>query len=125
LNVIPEQSGLRLEFILEPAYYLGIIEFPGALKAFSYTRLLQTINYPAGEPYDEGTQTLVESIRVEGNRTQPVSALAPYSQSEVDQDRSRLIAAYLTLGYPNTTFRSTVSRVGGNRHRVSVTYVIG
>src|SRR4029077_6495998 len=83
---------------------------------------------------DEGTQTLVESIDVQGNRTQPLSTLTPggraikrgqpYSQTSVDQDRSRLMATYLTLGYPNATFRSTVSRVADNRHRVLVTYVI-
>jgi outer membrane protein assembly factor BamA len=83
---------------------------------------------------NEGTQTLVQSIEVQGNRTQLLSTLAPgglaikpgqpYSQTSVDQDRSRLTATYLTLGYPNATFRSTLSRVANDRHRVQVTYVI-
>ena len=53
VNVVPEVSGLRLNFILEPAYYLGIIDFPGVTKFFSYTRLLQTVNLQDEDPYDE------------------------------------------------------------------------
>ena len=28
VNVVPDTSGLRLNFLLEPAYYLGVIDFP-------------------------------------------------------------------------------------------------
>src|SRR5271166_1320554 len=42
LNVVPDISGLRLNFILEPAYYLGMVNFQGADKSFSYARLRQT-----------------------------------------------------------------------------------
>src|SRR5258708_27150820 len=45
VNVVPELSGVRVSFLLEPAYYLGIVEFPGADKAFPYTRLLQVANF--------------------------------------------------------------------------------
>lgn len=82
----------------------------------------------------EGVQTLVDSIHIEGNRTQSVSTLAPdgltlrpgqpYSPSRLVQDRNRIVATYLNLGYPNATFRSTVTRVGGDAHRVAVTYRI-
>src|SRR6202022_2798828 len=44
VNVTPEATGLHLTFVLEPAYYVGILEFPGAAKAFTYTRLLQVVN---------------------------------------------------------------------------------
>jgi outer membrane protein insertion porin family len=54
LNVSPRPDGLRLSFILEPAYYIGIVEFPEATKLFSYIRLLQTVNFPDQEPYDKG-----------------------------------------------------------------------
>src|SRR5438034_8236808 len=37
VNVVPDPSGLRLNFLLEPAYYLGMVTFPGAAKLFSYT----------------------------------------------------------------------------------------
>ena len=51
VNVVPDLSGLRLNFLLEPAYFLGMINFPGAVKVFSYTRLLQVVNLPDEDPY--------------------------------------------------------------------------
>lgn len=53
VNVVPDASGLRLNFVLEPAYYLGIIDFQGLTKLFSYTRLLQVVNLPDEDPYDQ------------------------------------------------------------------------
>ena len=53
VEVTPEASGLRVMFVLQPVYYLGMIDFPGALEAFSYPRLLQAVNYPPQGPYDE------------------------------------------------------------------------
>src|SRR5215469_2459560 len=50
--VVPEVGGLRVLFLLEPAYYLGIVEFPEATKLFSYTRLLQVANLSDEDPYD-------------------------------------------------------------------------
>jgi len=54
VNVVPDPSGLRLNFLLEPAYYLGMVNFPGAIKMFSYTRLLQVADLPDEDPYDKG-----------------------------------------------------------------------
>jgi len=51
VNVIPEIEGLRLNFLLEPAYYIGVVAFPGA-QEFSYTRLLQLVNLQDEDPYD-------------------------------------------------------------------------
>ena len=53
VNVVQDISGLRLNFVLEPAYYLGMIDFQGATKSFSYTRLLQTVNLQDEDPYDQ------------------------------------------------------------------------
>ncbi len=52
ISVVPEVAGLRVNFLLEPAFYLGVVEFPGAAKYFSYTRLLQVVNLPDEDPYD-------------------------------------------------------------------------
>ena len=52
VTVVPDPSGLRLNFVLEPAYYLGMINFPGATKVFPYIRLLQVVNLPDEDPYD-------------------------------------------------------------------------
>ena len=52
VNVAPNPLGLRLNFLLEPAYYLGMVNFPGATKLFSYTRLLQVADLHDEDPYD-------------------------------------------------------------------------
>jgi outer membrane protein assembly factor BamA len=52
VSVEPEISGLHISFLLEPAYYLGIVDFPGAAKHFSYTRLLQVVDLGDQDPYD-------------------------------------------------------------------------
>ncbi len=52
VNVVPDINGLRVNFLLEPAYYLGVVEFPGAEKQFSYTRLLQVADLSDEDPYD-------------------------------------------------------------------------
>ena len=52
VSVVPEVDGLRVEFLLEPAYYLGVVEFPGATKEFAYIRLLQVTDLSDEDPYD-------------------------------------------------------------------------
>ena len=51
-SVLPEQGGLRLKFIMEPAFYIGVLEFPGA-GAFSYSQLLGVVRYRPGEVYEK------------------------------------------------------------------------
>ena len=50
VKVEPEQAGLHITFLLQPAFYVGIISFPGA-KSFSYTRMLQSVNIPEQTPF--------------------------------------------------------------------------
>ena len=50
-EVAPENGGLRLAFVLEPAYYLGLVQFPGAVPEFSYARLLQVVTFSEGAPF--------------------------------------------------------------------------
>jgi outer membrane protein insertion porin family len=52
VNVVPNPVGLRLNFLLEPAYYLGMVNFPAGTKLFSYTRLLQVADLHDEDPYD-------------------------------------------------------------------------
>ena len=71
MSVQPQQSGLRILFILQPAYYVGIISFPGASNPFAYTRLLQTANIPDQTPFAEdlvtqGKNALMHLFEVEG-----------------------------------------------------------
>jgi outer membrane protein insertion porin family len=58
--VVPDLSGVRVSFLLEPAYYLGIVDFPGATKTFPYTRLLQVANLPDEDPYDPARVILAQ-----------------------------------------------------------------
>jgi outer membrane protein insertion porin family len=60
VDAIQEPSGLRLNFIVESPYYLGIIEFPEAAKYFSYTRLLQVTNFADQDPYDPARLPVAE-----------------------------------------------------------------
>jgi outer membrane protein assembly factor BamA len=84
---------------------------------------------------DEGPQDVVESLRVEGNQTQPLTQLAPhglklaegqaYSQKRVDDDRGQILAYYLTNGYLNASFRATAGQVDKHHpHQLVVTYHI-
>jgi outer membrane protein insertion porin family len=52
VRVLPDIAGLRVSFMLEPAYYLGMVRFPGAERRFSYTRLLQISNLSDEDPFD-------------------------------------------------------------------------
>jgi len=52
-SVIPEEGGLRLKLIMQPAFYIGMFEFPGADRTFTYTRLLGVVRYRSGEVYDK------------------------------------------------------------------------
>jgi len=71
IQVEPEAKGLRVLFVLEPAVYYGIFQFPGA-ERFAYSRLIQVSNYTAQAPYDAAT---------------------------VEQDRQRLLRFFQREGY--------------------------
>jgi outer membrane protein insertion porin family len=60
VEIVPDTSGLRLNFLLEPAYYLGIVDFPGAVKKFSYTRLLEVADLADEDPYDPARVPVAE-----------------------------------------------------------------
>ena len=53
VKVTTDPAGLNLTFVLEPAYYIGQISFPGALKRFSYARLLQAVDLPDQTIYQQ------------------------------------------------------------------------
>ena len=80
IQVDPEATGVRVLFILEPADYFGVFDFPGGHQ-FPYSRLIQVANYP--------TQT-------------------PYSAGEVEQDRQSLLTFYRQEGYFQAEVSSNV-----------------
>ncbi|HEY6465516.1 MAG TPA: POTRA domain-containing protein, partial [Candidatus Acidoferrales bacterium] len=57
LNMEPDQSGLRLTFILQPADYVGVLQFPGTGARFAYASLLQAANIPDQSAYVPGLET--------------------------------------------------------------------
>jgi outer membrane protein assembly factor BamA len=70
VKVEPEQSGLHVTFLLQPAFYVGMVFFPGA-KSFSYTRMLQAVNIPDQTPFVEdlvtnGKGALLELFKNDG-----------------------------------------------------------
>src|ERR1700691_4847042 len=50
VQVEAEANGVRVLFVLEPAVYFGIFQFPGAGR-FPYSRLVQVANYPTQTPF--------------------------------------------------------------------------
>lgn len=79
LQVRPETNGVRVLFVLQPAIYFGIYEFPGA-ERLPYSRLLQVTEYPPRGEYtksdvDHALQELETFLRRIG-----------YFQAEVHQE---------------------------------------
>ena len=52
IEVRPQAEGVRVIFVLQPAYYFGIYTFPGSGR-FAYSRLLQVADYPPRGAYSE------------------------------------------------------------------------
>ena len=77
IQVSPEADGLRLLFVVQPAYYIGMYRFGKAERVFAYTRLLQVANYQTQEPYtrgrvDEASSNLIEFFHQTGYFTATV-----------------------------------------------------
>ena len=51
VSIDPEQNGIRVLFILQPADYVGTIEFPGIGTRLPYTQLLQSVSIPQQTAY--------------------------------------------------------------------------
>ncbi|MGA2848024.1 MAG: POTRA domain-containing protein [Terracidiphilus sp.] len=70
VQVDAEADGVRVRFILEPAVYFGIFQFPGA-ERFNYARLVQVANFQAQTPFNAGDvekdrQALITFFRQQG-----------------------------------------------------------
>ncbi len=48
----PDAQGVRVIFVVKPAVYFGIFEFPGAEKQFPYSQLTQAANSPLSEAFN-------------------------------------------------------------------------
>jgi outer membrane protein insertion porin family len=86
VKIEPEESGLRVLFILEPAYYVGMLAFPGATSIFTYTRLLQTVNIPDQTAFVEdlltqGKDALLHLFETDGFFAASVQPEAQWDES--------------------------------------------
>ena len=84
LDVEPETAGLRVNFILQPAYYIGVAKFPGATKLFRYTRLLQVINFQDEEAYDKSQIPNQEKLLLEFFKSNGFFSAQIHSDVELD-----------------------------------------
>jgi outer membrane protein insertion porin family len=96
VTIEPEITGLRVNFLLEPAYYIGVVKFPGAEKYFSYTRLLQIANLPDEEPYDPARIPLAEKALTKFLRQEGYFQATMHSESQID-DRHQLVNVNFTV----------------------------
>ncbi len=81
VRITPEQAGLDVLFILSPAYYVGIVTFPGAESRFAYTQLLQAVNVPEQTPFTQdllpqGQKALLHFLETRGYFTATVEPQA-------------------------------------------------
>jgi outer membrane protein assembly factor BamA len=96
VKVIPDTLGLRLNFILEPAYYLGVIQFLGLTKYFSYTRLLQVANLPDEDPYDQARIEVAKAALVDFLRRNGYFQAQVRAESQID-DANQLVAVNFSV----------------------------
>ena len=81
----PEAAGLHLIFVLEPAFYVGILQFPGATRVFTYTRLLQVVNLPDEEPYEKTRIPQAETALLNFLRTNGFFQATVQTNTELDE----------------------------------------
>ena len=51
LSVDPDAKGVRLVFLIQPVYRIGLISFPAAAEKLSYSQLLQAVDFPPDAPF--------------------------------------------------------------------------
>lgn len=97
IQVQPDATGVHIIFVLQPAVYFGIFEFPGANR-FPYSQLIQATNYPIQKAFnpsevDADGQSLLKFFHQEGDFRAKVDP-------ELGIDQSNAIA--------NVRFQSTL-----------------
>lgn len=92
--VTPEPKGLALIFVLEPAYSIGIIEFPEAARRFDYIRLLQVVNFASAfsseTPFDKSRLPAAESALQTFLKQNGYFRAQVHTETQVD-DANRLV----------------------------------
>jgi len=100
----------------------------GFLEAQVKANVEDDYNKNEGEVYvrflvEEGKQTQVSSLSIEGNKAFKNEELLgvigsspgqPYSESNVTTDRDNILALYFNSGYPSASFRARVEQTSSN-----------
>lgn len=94
LKVQPDTGGLKLTFVLEPSYYLGMLKFPGATKYFSYSRLLQVVNLPDQNVFQQSQVAAAEAALTKFFRDYGFFLMKVHTDVQLD-DANRL--AHITF----------------------------
>ena len=111
VNVVPDPNGLRLDFLLEPAYYLGMVNFPGASKAFSYTRLLQVVDLPDEDPFDKARVAVADDALLKFLQRNGYFQATVQTDSAID-DSHQLVNVTFTVDLGKQARVAKVSVVG-------------
>jgi len=99
VQVVPDISGLRVSFLLEPAFYLGVVQFQGGVGTFSYTRLLQLTNLSDEDPYDPTRLPLAETALVNFFHSYGYFQAAVKSETSIDDPHELVNVRFVvTLG---------------------------
>jgi outer membrane protein insertion porin family len=111
VRVLPDPSGLKITFVLQPAFYIGIMRFPGAVERFHYARLLQAANIPDQTPYEQSQLPKTEdALR---KLFQDSGYFQPAIHTDVQTDNENQLA--------NLTFNVQL----GRRARVGTVQILG
>ncbi|HLY42947.1 MAG TPA: POTRA domain-containing protein [Terracidiphilus sp.] len=110
IDVEPEAKGIAVRFVLEPAIYFGIFQFPGA-ERFPYSQLIQVADLPVQRAFSEqeverAQDKLIAFFRQEGY-------FQVEESPEVSVDRQHDVA--------NVQFHVTL----GRRARFGSTQIVG
>ena len=95
VSIEPEVAGLRVDFLLEPAYYIGIVDFPGVGKYFSYTRLLQVVNLPDEDPYDPARIPVAETAMTDFLRRHGYFQSKVHAEPNIDDGRELVNVSFV------------------------------
>jgi len=82
---------------------------------------------------EEGPQTRIGAFRIVGNHAFSETQLGgeimtgegqPFSESNIGEDRDRLLNYYFNRGYPHATFEATAKPIPGEARRMDVAFTI-
>lgn len=100
VDLQPSSEGVQVRFVLGPAMYVGMYQFPGALNQFAYTRLLQVSNYNVPAPYAASDVRAAEDALVQFFRQQ--GFFRAEVSSKLDEDREHNLV--------NVNFRTVLGK---------------